>query len=174
MIHFVLGGARSGKSTLAEQLAADSGLRVRYVATATAGDGEMQDRIERHQAQRPAHWALVEEPLQLSKLIKAHSDAQELLLIDCLTLWLSNHLLHPNKLDLHKLREDLCETLEKSQCDIIIVSNEVGMGIVPMGAISREFADHAGWLNQAVARVADRVTFVAAGLPLTLKAPAAP
>lgn len=173
MIHLVFGGARSGKSTFAEETAAASGRNVRYIATATAGDSEMQDRIERHQAQRPSHWALSEEPLHLSKLIREHDAAQEeLLLVDCLTLWLSNHLFHPDKPDLQCLREDLCEALEQSQSDIILVSNEVGMGIVPMGEISREFVDHSGWLNQAVARVADRVTFVAAGLPLNLKGPA--
>lgn len=174
MIHLVFGGARSGKSTFAEETATASGLNVRYIATATAGDGEMQDRIERHQTQRPSHWALVEEPLHLSKLIQEHSAAQELLLVDCLTLWLSNHLFHPDKPDLQCLRENLCEALERSQSDIILVSNEVGMGIVPRGEISREFVDHSGWLNQAIARVADRVTFVAAGLPLNLKGPTLP
>lgn len=170
MIHLIFGGARSGKSTFAEKTAAAFKKNVRYIATATAGDSEMQDRIERHQAQRPSHWALAEEPLHLSKFIREHAAAQEeLLLVDCLTLWLSNHLFHPNKSDLQYLREDLCETLEQAQSDIILVSNEVGMGIVPMGEISREFVDHSGWLNQAVARVADRVTFVAAGLPLDLK-----
>jgi len=131
----------------------------------------MQDRIERHKNQRPAHWALTEEAFDLASLITSHQDPQELLLVDCLTLWLSNHLLHPDKPDLHKNTESLCEALSQSKASIILVSNEVGMGIVPMGAISREFADHAGWLNQAVARVSDRVSFVAAGLPLTLKSP---
>lgn len=171
MIHLVFGGARSGKSTLAEKAAAASGLSVRYIATATAGDNEMQDRIVRHQAQRPSHWALTEEPLRLSELIQAHDSTEGLLLVDCLTLWLSNHLLHPDKPDLHHLRQELCETLQQSQGEIILVSNEVGMGIVPMGEISRTFVDHSGWLNQAVAQVANRVTFVAAGLPLQLKGP---
>lgn len=169
MIHLILGGARSGKSSYAERLAAESGLAVRYLATAAAGDAEMQARIERHRQQRPAHWAVHEEPLRLSEAIRAHTDPGELLLVDCLTLWLSNQLLHPSEPDLERLREELCEALAACPGEVVLVSNEVGMGIVPMGELSRRFADHAGWLNQAVARVADRVTLVAAGLPLALK-----
>lgn len=169
MIHLILGGSRSGKSALAERLAAESGKEVHYIATATAEDTEMQARIERHRAQRPAHWALTEEPWALAQLIHSHHDPKQLLLVDCLTLWLSNHLLRPTPSDLHALQDDLCKALEQCSAEVILVSNEVGMGIVPMGAISRQFADHAGWLNQGVARVADRVTLVTAGLPLPLK-----
>ncbi|MGB0865030.1 MAG: bifunctional adenosylcobinamide kinase/adenosylcobinamide-phosphate guanylyltransferase [Granulosicoccaceae bacterium] len=169
MIHLVLGGARSGKSSLAEQMACDSGRAVRVVATATAEDAEMLARIERHKQQRPGHWVVQEEPLHLSELIRDHQDADEILLIDCLTLWLSNQLFHPCKPNLNERRTELCEALAESRSEIILVSNEVGMGIVPLGAVNREFADQAGWLNQAVARVADQVSFVVAGLPLRLK-----
>lgn len=170
MIHLVLGGARSGKSTFAEQLAADSGKAVRYIATATGDDAEMQDRIARHQTQRPSHWTLSEQPLALAQLI-AEQQGDELLLVDCLTLWLSNHLLHPEPEDLHQLQSELCEALQHCTADVVLVSNEVGQGIVPMGELSRRFVDHAGWLNQAVARVADHVTLISAGLPLSLKSP---
>lgn len=169
MIHLVLGGARSGKSSYAERLAVDSGKDVCYVATATAGDAEMQQRIARHQAQRPAQWSLIEEPLALRELIAQQQSSEQLLLVDCLTLWLSNHLLNPDPTDLQQLQDALCETLANSASDVILVSNEVGLGIVPMGEISRMFVDHAGWLNQAVARVADDVTLISAGLPLQLK-----
>lgn len=169
MIHLVLGGARSGKSSYAETLAKESGKVVHYIATATAGDSEMHERIARHKAQRPHGWLLTEEPLALSEEIASHMQSDKLLLVDCLTLWLSNQLLHPSQPDLFDLQAALCRSLSHCATDVILVSNEVGMGIVPMGEISRRFTDHAGWLNQAVARVADRVTFVAAGLPLSLK-----
>ena len=169
MIHLVLGGARSGKSTFAEQLAQESGLTVRYVATATAGDDEMHQRIQQHRERRPDHWALQEVPLELCELIETHQNTDELLLIDCLTLWLTNQLLHPSNPDLQKKQDELCAALAHTRCSIVLVSNEVGMGIVPLGEISRRFVDQAGYLNQAVARVANRVTFIAAGLPLELK-----
>lgn len=168
MIHLVLGGARSGKSSYAEQLATESALPVTVVATATAGDEEMRDRIARHQLERPNHWGLIEEPLDLTAVLENQSP-DTLLLIDCLTLWLSNHLLQEPQPDLHGLQNSLCDALKQCSADVVLVSNEVGMGIVPMGAINRKFVDHAGWLNQAVADVADRVSFVAAGLPLQLK-----
>lgn len=168
MIQLILGGARSGKSSLAESLASGFRLPVTYLATATAGDAEMQARINRHQRQRPAHWHLLEEPLALTEAISAHTKTDGVLLVDCLTLWLSNQLFKaPANLD--SLRDALCEALERSDAELILVSNEVGLGVVPMGAVSRQFVDHAGWLNQAVARAADRVVLVSAGLPLVLK-----
>lgn len=171
MIQLIVGGARSGKSSLAERLAADSGKPVRYIATATAGDEEMAERIARHRQQRPGHWSVVEEPLALNEQLQAQRNTNEVLLIDCLTLWLSNHLLASELTPLDTLRETLCQTLQQLPCDAILVSNEVGMGIVPMGAINRQFIDQAGWLNQAVARCSDRVVLVAAGCPLVLKGP---
>lgn len=169
MIQLILGGARSGKSSLAEHLAAASGKSVSYIATATAGDSEMACRIARHRQQRPAHWTVLEEPLALSEQLRALDNSTDILLVDCLTLWLSNHLLSSEPERLDTLRDDLCQTLQQLQCDVILVSNEVGMGIVPMGAINRQFVDQAGWLNQAVARCADRVVLVVAGCPMILK-----
>jgi len=169
VIHLIFGGARSGKSALAEKHALESGKAVRYVATATAGDEEMRERIEQHRERRPVHWALQEVPLDLCELIQSHQRHDELLLIDCLTLWLTNQLLHPDKPDLQARQDELCLALAQTRSDVILVSNEVGMGIVPLGEINRQFVDQAGYLNQAVAGVANRVSFVAAGLPIVLK-----
>lgn len=176
----VLGGARSGKSLYAENLARQSGKEVVYIATAHAGDSEMAQRIAHHRTQRPADWLTVEEPLHLAAIIRSTASAQRVLLIDCLTLWLTN-LLFSERADypdvgeialpatFHQQRAALLEALSTCSSDVILVSNEVGMGIVPFGAVSRCFADEAGRLNQAVAAICDRAVFVAAGLPLVLK-----
>ena len=179
----VLGGARSGKSAHAEQLAQNSGKEVIYIATAQAGDGEMTTRIAHHRMQRPARWTTVEEPLRLGDAILRQARPDRLLLVDCLTLWLTNLMFssgqaYPEVGDIalpelfHSERAHLLYALaeiEDTGCDLILVSNEVGMGIVPYGAISRCFTDEAGRLNQAVAAVCDKAVFVAAGLPLHLK-----
>ncbi|WUR12539.1 bifunctional adenosylcobinamide kinase/adenosylcobinamide-phosphate guanylyltransferase [[Empedobacter] haloabium] len=176
----VLGGARSGKSAHAERLAAQSGKEVIYVATAAAGDGEMAQRIALHRAQRPAQWQTVEEKLALAQALAAWRAPHRLVLVDCLTLWLSNLLFdggtaYPDvgAIELpprfHAERAALLAQLAEPRGDVIFVSNEVGMGIVPYGAITRVYADEAGRLNQAVAALCDRVVFVAAGLPLMLK-----
>lgn len=176
----VLGGARSGKSAYAEKLAAQSGRDVVYIATARSGDGEMAARIAQHRRDRPAHWTTVEEPLHLADAIARYGAHDKLILVDCLTLWLSNLLFdggaeYPDvgKLTLPQLfsaqRAALLDVLRKAPGDMVLVSNEVGMGIVPMGAVSRCFMDEAGRLNQAVAAICGRAVFVAAGLPLTLK-----
>lgn len=176
----VFGGARSGKSAYAEQLAAGSGKEVVYIATARAGDGEMATRIEQHRRQRPAVWTTVEEPLALAGALLEWSAPQRLVLVDCLTLWLSNlmfsaHTAYPDVGDIalpplfHEQRAKLLAALAQAGGDVVLVSNEVGMGIVPYGAISRAFTDEAGRLNQAVAAACDRAVFVAAGLPLYLK-----
>lgn len=179
----VFGGARSGKSAYAEQLARDSGKEVLYLATAQAGDGEMATRIAHHRAQRPQAWPTLEEPLRLAAALLAQAQPGRLLLVDCLTLWLSNLMFssgegYPDVGDIvlpelfHNERAQLLCALAELQdgdCDIILVSNEVGMGIVPYGAISRCFTDEAGRLNQAVAAICERAVFVAAGLPLHLK-----
>ena len=179
----VLGGARSGKSAYAERLARDSGREVLYLATAQAGDGEMATRIAHHRAQRPGDWPTLEEPLRLGAALLAHAQPGRLLLVDCLTLWLTNLMFssgeaYPEVGDIvlpelfHSERAHLLYALaelENSGCDVVLVSNEVGMGIVPVGAISRCFADEAGRLNQAVAAICDSAVFVAAGLPLYLK-----
>ena len=177
----ILGGARSGKSALAERLARESGKDVAYLATAHAGDGEMHARIAHHRARRPAHWATLEEPLALAALLRRECTAGRLVLVDCLTLWLTNlmlcgaaplaeagELVLPARFD--DERAALLELLDAGlPGELILVSNEVGMGIVPLGALSRRFADEAGRLNQDVAARTGRVILVAAGLPLVLK-----
>ena len=170
MIHLITGGARSGKSSYAEQLASMRA-QVTYVATATAGDDEMATRIQRHKMDRPAHWALVEQPFELSSVV---NDSSSTLLIDCLTLYLTNWLCSESRwpdFEQEKSRflEALREASEVSQRHIFIVTNEVGSGIVPLGELSRRFADEAGWLNQAVAAIADDVTLVVSGCPLAVK-----
>lgn len=176
----ILGGARSGKSAHAELLAVQSGRAVVYIATAEARDGDMARRIDHHRTRRPAHWQTVEEPLLLAAAIARYSTPDTLLLVDCLTLWLSNlifsdgrHYAEDGTTELpplfHAQRAALLDALARAPGDVILVSNEVGMGIVPLGAVSRLFADEAGRLNQAVAAACSRVLLVAAGLPLALK-----
>ena len=165
----ILGGSRSGKSALAEQRAQDSGLAVIYLATATAGDAEMAARIARHQARRPAHWQVIEEPVYLSEALRQHAAADRCVLVDCLTLWLTNLLCDPNPAYLAQEKNRFLALLPALPGQIILVSNEVGMGIVPLGELSRRFSDEAGSLNQAVARICARVTLSVAGLPFTLK-----
>ena len=174
MIHLILGGARSGKSRFALNqviaLSTAKHLPVTFVATATAIDPEMQSRITHHQAERPKDWGLAEIPLDLEGfLTDLHNAAPQILLIDCLTLWLNNQLFADPTQDFKKLFTDLVTALKASSADIFLVSNEVGLGVIPMGEISRQFVDQAGWLNQLLAQHADNVTFVAAGLPMTLK-----
>ena len=170
MIRLILGGARSGKSRQAEQLAQASGLEVIYIATAQAQDREMQERINRHRDDRPHHWTTIEEPLQLADAILAHQAPHRCLLIDCLTLWVTNQLLA--KADMYAEREALCAALRNARGDIILVSNETGMGIVPMGELNRRFTDESGWLNQSVAALADQALLMVAGIPMRLKGPA--
>lgn len=169
MRSLILGGARSGKSALAESLAGDSGLEVVYLATAQAGDAEMAARIARHRAQRPAHWLCVEEPLALAAALREHARADRCVLVDCLTLWLSNLLGETDPYRYLDERRYLLETLPKLPGEILLVSNEVGLGIVPLGELSRRFVDEAGRLHQALAASCERVLFVAAGLPIAMK-----
>lgn len=166
MVELILGGARSGKSALAERRAAESGLAVAYLATAQAHDDEMQRRIAHHRGRRPAHWATVEEPVQLAAVLQAQAAEGRCVLVDCLTLWLSNLMLGPG---LEPERGALLDALPRLPGRVILVSNEVGWGIVPENALARVFADEQGRLNQAVAALSQRVTLVAAGLPLELK-----
>ncbi|MDP1680560.1 MAG: bifunctional adenosylcobinamide kinase/adenosylcobinamide-phosphate guanylyltransferase [Burkholderiales bacterium] len=169
MKELILGGSRSGKSSLAEQRASESGLVVSYIATATAGDGEMAARIAQHQARRPADWNIVEEPLHLARALQQHAAPNHCLLADCLTLWLTNLLCANDDALFQRERAAFLETLPTLAGHIILVSNEVGMGIVPLGELSRRFSDEAGWLNQEVARICERVTLMVAGLPYPLK-----
>lgn len=168
MRELILGGARSGKSALAEQHAVDSGLEVVYIATAEARDGEMCERIAHHRSRRPDHWQCIEEPLQLAATLQQQAAANRCLLVDCLTLWLSNLLAAGDGVFEHE-REAMLQLLPQLPGRIIFVSNEVGLGIVPLGELTRQFCDESGRLHQAVAAVCDRVSFVTAGLPVILK-----
>ncbi len=170
MIRLILGGARSGKSRQAEQLAAASGREVTYIATAQAYDDEMRARIARHRDDRPSHWLTLEEPLQLAATILQLQSPDRCLLIDCLTLWVTNQLL--DEADMQAERLALCAALENARGEIILVSNETGMGVVPMGELSRRFSDEAGWLNQSIAALADQVVLLVAGIPMVVKGPA--
>jgi len=195
MRHLILGGARSGKSRHAQNLAEQSGLAVTVIATGQARDAEMAARIARHQAERPAAWRTVEQPLHLAEALHqaagpgsvepprslslaappggsmpglGRPGAGQCVLVDCLTLWLMN-LLEAGESVFAEERAALLATLPALAGDILLVSNEVGLGVIPMGELSRRFVDEAGWLNQDIARLAESVTFVAAGLPLALK-----
>ena len=177
-LELVLGGARSGKSRYAEARAAAAeaeGLAVVYVATAEAGDAEMAARIAHHRARRPSSWALAESPRDMAGTLRKLAAPDACLLVDCLTLWLSNLLCaagpeaSPDDVNFHSERAALLAALAELPGRIILVSNEVGWGIVPLGELSRRFCDEQGWLNQDIAALADRVTLVAAGLPLALK-----
>jgi len=160
---------RSGKSRLAERLAAQNGLAVTYVATATAGDAEMRERIEAHRARRPNEWKLVEEPLAVGKVLRAHALPGRVLIVDCLTLWLTNLLMDADPQTLVRERENLLTVLPTLAGEILLVSNETGLGIVPSGELARRFCDEAGMLHQALAACCDRVILTVAGLPYLLK-----
>jgi adenosylcobinamide kinase/adenosylcobinamide-phosphate guanylyltransferase len=166
-VTLVLGGARSGKSRYAERLVEGAALSGTYCATAEAGDAEMAERIATHRARRPSFWRTVEAPLSLAQAIAAEAARERPILVDCLTLWLSN-LLFAGKQPDQEARM-LCSVLGEAAGPIVLVSNEVGMGLVPRTPLGRQFRDAAGRLNQEVAALANRVVFVAAGLPLTLK-----
>ena len=186
MIELILGGARSGKSRLAEQRARDwqaQGRHVVYVATAQAGDAEMAARIAQHRAGRPSEWRTVEVTLTLADTLQREAAADRGIVVDCLTLWLSNLFFagraaaqaeagEPIACELLDREVDaLAATLPALAGNVVLVSNEIGCGMVPMNAVARAFADRQGWLNQQIAALAAPVTLVAAGLPLTLKAP---
>lgn len=169
----VLGGARSGKSRFAEGLAAAYGLDLVYMATAEAYDDEMRDRIARHRADRAdRRWRTVDAPIALAEAVTAEAAPDRALLVDCLTLWLSNVMLAD--LDVEREADRLLAALGQAPCPVVLVSNEVGYGVVPDNALARAFRDHQGRLNQRVAAIAGRVTLVAAGLPLDLKLPKEP
>ncbi|KAB0628766.1 bifunctional adenosylcobinamide kinase/adenosylcobinamide-phosphate guanylyltransferase [Acinetobacter gandensis] len=169
MIQLILGGARSGKSRLAEQKAKDSGLSVTYVATAQAYDDEMRERIQHHQADRPTDWGLVEEPLYLADRLVQIDQANQLILVDCMTLWMSNLLLNEQKDFQSQQCQKLLEVLPTLKSEIILVSNETGLGVVPMGQLSRKFVDESGRLHQQLGQIADHVVFCVAGFPIVLK-----
>jgi adenosylcobinamide kinase/adenosylcobinamide-phosphate guanylyltransferase len=168
MKELVLGGARSGKSALAERRAEASGLAVTYVATARVLDREMAERVARHREARPADWEVLELPIALAAGLAANAAPDRCLLVDCLTLWLSN-LLDAGDEHLTREKTALLRVLPDLPGRLVLVSNEVGQGIVPANALARRFRDEAGWLHQALAGLCDRVTLSVAGLPLTIK-----
>lgn len=169
----VLGGVRSGKSRLAEQRAQASGREVCYIATATdRGDAEMRARIEAHRVRRPAHWATVEAPLCLVDTLQAQCAPHRCVLVDCLTLWLTQLLCTDDAAFVAAQCDALVRALPHLPGDLILVGNETGLGVVPMGVLSRRFVDAAGELHQRLAARCDEVVLTVAGLPLTLKAPA--
>jgi Adenosyl cobinamide kinase/adenosyl cobinamide phosphate guanylyltransferase len=164
----VLGGARSGKTAFAERLALHGGARPAYLATAHTLDGEMRDRVASHKASRGERFTTIEEPTALSRAIRAAGARHDVILVDCLTLWITN-LLIANE-DVSTAVSELCATLvEFRSAKVILVSNEVGLGIVPDNAMARTFRDLAGSAHQRLAEICDDVYFVAAGLPLTMK-----
>ena len=169
MIDLILGGARSGKSKLAENLALSCGQPVVYVATATVEDEEMRSRIAQHRSRRPSAWTTVEEPLFLADVLRREAAPGRCVLVECITLWLSNLMLMHSGEHFDEQREALLELFPKLSGRLIIVSNEVGMGIVPMGELSRRFQDEAGRLNQSLAEGSDRVILTVAGIPQVLK-----
>ena len=167
---FITGGARSGKSRLAEELACSYGEPLLYVATAQCGDSEMADRIERHQARRGPAWQTVEEPYELLSVLTGHDGWFKAVLVDCVTLWLTNLLLNPARSSsaLDQVRQ-LTDAAKSLRSPLILVSNEVGMGIVPVNELARKFRDLAGEANEILATAADEAYVMFSGLPLKLK-----
>jgi adenosylcobinamide kinase/adenosylcobinamide-phosphate guanylyltransferase len=185
--HFILllGGARSGKSTFAERLAAKSGRSVAYIATAQASDADMHQRIQHHRASRPSHWQTIEEPLLLSQALLQASSVADLLLLDCMTTWLGNWLLAQGETDLDEASLHSAHLYDRVLAEaqsflttvsalpphktLLVVSNEVGLGIVPAYPLGRVYRDLLGLVNQRLAASADRVYLLIAGLPVDLK-----
>ncbi|MEJ2692399.1 MAG: bifunctional adenosylcobinamide kinase/adenosylcobinamide-phosphate guanylyltransferase [Candidatus Thiodiazotropha sp.] len=165
----ILGGVRSGKSRLAEQLARESGLALIYLATARPDDPEMEARIAHHRSHRADGWCVVEEPCRLADALLRHARADRCVLVECLTLWLTNLLLAPGPGSYQREREALLAALPTLPGRIILVGNETNLGVVPLGELSRRFCDESGRLHQALAQICERVFLTVAGLPLTLK-----
>lgn len=174
MLELILGGARSGKSGYAEKCALDNQQPTLLIATATADDKEMLQRIELHKQQRADNIEVIEEPLQLAKVLLEHANANKSIVVDCLTLWLSNLLLkYEDKVESSAefvgLIGSLDQLIANTTSNIYIVSNEVGMGIIPLGHLNRIYCDAVGRLHQAIAAKAQRVTLMVAGLPHSIK-----
>lgn len=174
-VTLVLGGVRSGKSRFAQTLAAQCE-RVTFIATAEGrDDAEMQHKIERHHADRPQHWTTAEVPLRLSEAIASACAESDVILVDCLTIFAANLLeAHGDESKRDSNICELCEALSTATCPVILVSNEVGSGVVPAYASGRQFRDLVGEINQRVAAVADTVLMMVAGLPLPLKGSISP
>lgn len=165
----MIGGVKSGKSRLAEQLASQSELDIIYVATASADDHEMQTRINQHKQQRPSHWQTIESPIHLAATLKQACQARHCVLVDCLTLWLTNLLMTDDKNLLEQEIEALTSIIPELDGQLIFVSNETNMGIMPLGELSRQYCDQIGILHQRLAEEVDRVILTVAGLPHVLK-----
>ncbi len=168
MFHLVLGGARSGKSRYAESLAQQLNQPVVYVATAQIRDGEMQDRVDRHQADRPDHWTTVEVTTNLPQAIREHRQSGQCVLVDCLTLWMMS-LLEADSIT--QGVDDLLDAITGTDGPLLLVSNEITLGVVPMGELSRRYVDELGRLHQRIAAVASNVTLMVAGIPMAVKQP---
>jgi len=166
-VTLVLGGARSGKSGFSERLATESGLERHYIATGRAYDDEMRERIARHRADRGDGWTTHEVPLELAERLTEIDAPGKVVLVDCLTLWVTNLIM--DERDIDAAGATLLRQFENLSGNLILVSNEVGLGIVPDNRMAREFRDHAGRLHQRIAAAADAVFFIAAGLPLKMK-----
>jgi adenosylcobinamide kinase/adenosylcobinamide-phosphate guanylyltransferase len=168
---FIIGGCRSGKSTYAIQTAEKvPAAKKIFVATCVPQDDEMKQRVARHQKERRQNWVTIEAPLGLPDAVLQNSRRADVILVDCLTLWVSNLLMDPG--DEKKIEDTisrLIEALEKATCPIVLVSNEVGSGIVPENQLARQFRDITGWVNQAVAKCANKVVWMVAGIPVTVK-----
>lgn len=170
MIELIAGGARSGKSSYALRTAeALDGDKI-FVATATvtSEDPSMARRIERHKAERSIHWKLIEEPFRLPRVVQRAREG-DVLVIDCLTLWLSNWLCSDQANRWPEQKQHFLDALARTTATIFLVTNEVGMGVVPMGSLSRDFIDQSGWLHQDIAQLADKVTLVRFGIPTSIK-----
>jgi adenosylcobinamide kinase/adenosylcobinamide-phosphate guanylyltransferase len=165
----ILGGVRSGKSRYAGELAAAQRRGVTVIATAAAQDEEMAARINAHRASRPAQWSVIEEPLRLAAALRTAAAPSGVIVVDCITLWLSNLLCLEDEDVLRRECASLIDTLPALGADCILISNEVGFGIIPASALARRFADEAGALHQRLAQQCDRVILMVAGLPMTLK-----
>jgi adenosylcobinamide kinase/adenosylcobinamide-phosphate guanylyltransferase len=163
----VLGGARSGKSAFAERLIAETVATRIYLATAAAGDDEMRERIAHHRVRRSGGWRTIEEPLALVDALSREDRAGNAIVVDCLTLWLSN-LMHAER-DVDVASRQLAAFLREARATIVLVSNEVGLGLVPETALGRAFRDAQGRLNQVIGAAVSNVAFIAAGLPIWLK-----
>jgi len=165
----VIGGARSGKSTYAANLAGKCFKKPLYLATAEPFDSEMAERIACHKSSRGPEWTCVEEPLEVPAALSGISARHDGVLLDCVTVWLCNVLVREGKKTMRTRIDSLVAALRNRKRDVIVVSNEVGMGIVPGSRMGRDFRDYAGWLNQDLAAIADNVVFVVAGIPMVLK-----